>query len=390
MKVGIVANEFFDPAVGRVGGFGWVARQASLLLRSRNEGRIETVFLTGEITGRGETTLACGTRLIYCRKKSPGYWWQLIRERIDVLLAVDYRPGYRDVLSLLSSTPIVFWVQEPRPAADVAKVATLRIPGQDEAPAGSRSINCTSFAEVAKASQKRGRPIEYVAPAPSFLHAKASAAYGVTIPPPGFLGYGIPCDPQWDIVPKHPRPRVLFLGRLDPIKRPWLFLELARHFPEVEFVFAGKNHFDGTSGGWHPENTPPNVRFTGHVDGPAKFELIRSSWVLINTSIHEALPVSFLEALDGEVPILSCQNPEDVTSRFGRFVGHWDGDGMDGLPRLREFLRELLEDHNLRAALGTAGRTWVRQNHSIPAFAKSFRDACRRVGIQHDFGIDAE
>ncbi|WP_340106945.1 hypothetical protein [Rhodohalobacter sp. 8-1] len=34
LKVGIVANEFFDPAIGRVGGFGWAAKKQLMYLVS--------------------------------------------------------------------------------------------------------------------------------------------------------------------------------------------------------------------------------------------------------------------------------------------------------------------------------------------------------------------
>ena len=36
---------------------------------------------------------------------------------------------------------------------------------------------------------------------------------------------------------------------LDPIKRPWLFAEIAKHFPDVEFLFLGQSHFRG-EGAW--------------------------------------------------------------------------------------------------------------------------------------------
>ena len=42
-----------------------------------------------------------------------------------------------------------------------------------------------------------------------------------------------------------PTPLVVFLGRLDPYKRPWLLVELARAFPGVNFVVAGQAHFSG-------------------------------------------------------------------------------------------------------------------------------------------------
>jgi len=48
---------------------------------------------------------------------------------------------------------------------------------------------------------------------------------------------------------------------------------------------------------------------------------IKKIKVLVNTGIHEAIPVSFLEAISYGVRILSCQNPDDLSSDNGRFTG---------------------------------------------------------------------
>jgi hypothetical protein len=42
LRVGIIANEFFDETVGRMGGFGWVAAAAASCLRSRPD-RVQSV-----------------------------------------------------------------------------------------------------------------------------------------------------------------------------------------------------------------------------------------------------------------------------------------------------------------------------------------------------------
>ena len=48
---------------------------------------------------------------------------------------------------------------------------------------------------------------------------------------------------------------------------------------------------------------PPNVKLLGHLDGEQKFQFLSSAWVLVNTSIHEALATSFLDALVCETPL---------------------------------------------------------------------------------------
>ena len=78
-------------------------------------------------------------------------------------------------------------------------------------------------------------------------------------------------------VTKSQTPRVIFLTRLDPIKRPWLFVELAGSFPAVEFLMLGQSHFHGP-GSWAVADLPPNIKVLGHVEGILKHQLVSSAW----------------------------------------------------------------------------------------------------------------
>jgi glycosyltransferase involved in cell wall biosynthesis len=160
---------------------------------------------------------------------------------------------------------------------------------------------------------------------------------------------------------------------LDPIKRPWVFVDLARRFPHVEFAMLGRAHFAGP-GSWLPARLPPNVAVLGHLDGESKRSVLGSAWMIVNTSIHESLPISFLEALHCGTPIVSCQDPEGVTSRFGRYVGHVDGSGLDALDVFADAIESLLDDDDLRLRLGAEGREWARANHTAERFLEVFEE----------------
>ncbi|MCZ7588718.1 MAG: glycosyltransferase [Gaiella sp.] len=139
----------------------------------------------------------------------------------------------------------------------------------------------------------------------------------------------------------------------------------------MEFVIFGRPHFSGP-GSWHPTRLPANVSLFGHLDGEAKRRMIGSAWMLANTSIHESLPVSFLEALHCGTPIVSYQDPESVTSRFGAYVGSWEGSGLDALDTFADAVQQLLDDEDVRLGLGAAGRDWVRANHTPERFLAEF------------------
>ncbi|MGH9238293.1 MAG: glycosyltransferase, partial [Vicinamibacterales bacterium] len=124
---------------------------------------------------------------------------------------------------------------------------------------------------------------------------------------------------------------------------------------DAESPALGRAHFRGP-GGWEPRDLPRNVRFLGHLDGDEKRDRLSSAWALVNTSIHESLPTSFLESLACETPIVSCTNEDDVARRFGVFTGNAGGDGVALLPAFEAGLRGLLECEDIRVARGQGGR----------------------------------
>ena len=84
----------------------------------------------------------------------------------------------------------------------------------------------------------------------------------------------------------------------------------------------------------------PNLNFHGFLDqfsGDQLTELLGKSWIIVNTSVREGLPTSFLEAAASGCAILSGINPDGYTTNFGRQVVHGN---------YRAGLRYLLADNN--------------------------------------------
>lgn len=155
-------------------------------------------------------------------------------------------------------------------------------------------------------------------------------------------------------VEKSRHPTVCFVGRWHAIKQPEHFLELARQFPSVDFIAVGgapelardrelRARYAGL----------PNLAMPGILDqftSNRLSEILGKSWIIVNTSLREALPTTFVEAAAHRCAILSYLDPDGFASRFGAIA-------QPG--RLNEALADLLDGDKWRA-LGEMGYRHVR------------------------------
>ena len=158
---------------------------------------------------------------------------------------------------------------------------------------------------------------------------------------------------------KAAEPTVCFLGRLDIIKRPWMFFDLAKKFPEIKFIVMGKSHYSQiTERIFKQYSKINNLEFRGWSVNEEKNEILEKSWILVNTSIHECLPVSFLEALSFKCALLSCQNPDNLTSDYGISTDLYD---------IKSFERglEKLIDRNMWQKKAEKGYDYVNETHEV-------------------------
>lgn len=132
--------------------------------------------------------------------------------------------------------------------------------------------------------------------------------------------------------PKSQTPTFVFVSRWDKRKRPWLFLDLAKEFPQYRFIATGQSTALGESGYDHSlrrryENLP-NLEIPGLInqfDEPDRFsQTLSGAWALVNTSARESLALTFLEAAAHGCALLSGIDPDQWVSRFGQHVQNDD------------------------------------------------------------------
>lgn len=172
---------------------------------------------------------------------------------------------------------------------------------------------------------------------------------------PGFLPnpVRIPDNPP----EKAETPTVCFLGRLDEEKRPELFFELAREFPEINFIAVGRAHNATRDERLRRRYMGiPNLELSGFKTGIEKTRILEDSWALVNTSISECLPISFLEAAAQGCAILSIHDPDDFATRFGYKASSIDDLALG--------LSELIREGSWREK-GRKGYKYVKKVHDM-------------------------
>lgn len=113
-----------------------------------------------------------------------------------------------------------------------------------------------------------------------------------------------------------------------------------------------------------------------------KRRALASARALVNTSVHEALAVSFLEALACETPLLAMVDAGGLVSRFGVCAMPSPGTGLDRLDALADGLRQLLGDRDRRDRLGREGRQWVEHHHGRGPLLAAFGALVQRMGVR--------
>jgi glycosyltransferase involved in cell wall biosynthesis len=157
-------------------------------------------------------------------------------------------------------------------------------------------------------------------------------------------------------IKKSDKPTVCFMGRWDNVKRVELFFELAKEFKDVRFIAAGAAHYKPRDEQLRTEfGKIPNLEMPGLVFGKQRNDILEESWILINTSMRECLPVSFLEAAAYKCAILSNNNPDNFAQDFGYFAKEEE---------YSKGLRILLKDDAWKEK-GVAGYEYVRRIHEM-------------------------
>ena len=338
MKICLICVEIF--AWGKYGGFG---RATRLIGRELVKRGVEVTAVVPRRLGQGEVEDLDGIRVLGFSRSNPFSAIPLFRQAdadvyhsqepsLGSYLAMRAVPERKHIITFRDPRDLQNWRIEFRlPSLSAAQVISNWL--YEDNPLVGRAVHraaglyAASYLVSERASQKYS-----LSPAPEFLPTPVEVPAAIE---------------------KSAQPTVCLVSRWDKRKRPEIFFELARSFPEVTFLAAGKSRNPDYERQLRQKyESLPNLEMLGFIDqfdSQRLSDLFSKSWILINPAAREGLPNAYIEAAAHGCAILSAVDPDNFTSRFGCHVT--DDDFAAGL-------RSLLAGDRWRE-LGASARQYV-------------------------------
>ena len=141
---------------------------------------------------------------------------------------------------------------------------------------------------------------------------------------------------------------VVSAGQLQMRKGVLEFIDLATKMPDIQFVWAGNFAFKGISEGRkeimeHMDDLPDNVHFLGLVERDRMNEFFNMGDVMLQLSFEELFPMTILESMNANIPLLLRDLPEYKPILFDYYLK------ANSQQTFKDELTKLKEDANYYA-----------------------------------------
>jgi len=376
IKIGLLIDEFFGGAGTAFGGYGFLARKYIAKYIPDKDIEMDILLEMKEDLKEIQTEKVDNILVYKFPKNEKKVKQWLKQQNYDLFLSIEMTYPSYEILKLIDDKKLVLWIQDPRPPKLWDEKRNSMTTIQDPCvcnPLVSDLVNKMFY---------KGR-IKFISQGNS-LNERAFELYNLPkdlsvqyLPNPIEIDF----EYKFDINKK--KKQVVFLGRLEAQKRAWLFCEVAKCMPEYEFYVLGKFFRHEKENNkmleqYMNENIP-NLHFMGHLEGEKKEKLLKESRILLNTSIWEGIPISWLECLQyGTLPV-SCLDNESLSSRFGAFVGEILGDGSEDVEKFIPSIKVLMENDSLYIKNANAAIKYIRKTHNIKTFQKNLKSVLLKL-----------
>jgi glycosyltransferase involved in cell wall biosynthesis len=150
--------------------------------------------------------------------------------------------------------------------------------------------------------------------------------------------------------------KVLYVGSFQLRKRPYLVIEAAKRFPDVEFHLIGGGPLKYSLLKAKEKSKTSNVYFHGRVPIEKLVSSMQDADVFLFPSIHEGFPKVTIESAATGLPAIVFNNyrPETVLDGETGFI-------VRDVEEMMEKLAILIEDSDLRHKMGEKAREYAKR-----------------------------
>mgnify|MGYP000539447240 CR=1 FL=1 len=170
-------------------------------------------------------------------------------------------------------------------------------------------------------------------------------------------------------------PTILWVGAMAYVKRPWLFLKLAKKIPEAKFQMIGGVGDEGLYKLIKEASKKiPNLNFLGYIPFYEIDRYFKEASILVNTSEFEGYPNAFIQAWMHYTPIVSLNvDPDEVICRYklGFHSKTFDQMVMD--------IKILLKNDQLREEFGRNARWYVEREHNPDKIIRKYLQILQEI-----------
>lgn len=170
---------------------------------------------------------------------------------------------------------------------------------------------------------------------------------------------------------------ILWAGNVKRIKRPELFIDLARRCPDYRFRLVGGRVreesplFDRIC---REAQTLPNVELTGFVPFRDVEKHFDDGSLLVNTADAEGFPNTFLQAWSRGMPTVSFFDPE------ARWRGHAIGEVVGSLDDMATCVQSLMSDEERWRRVSSICREYFAVHHSVDRAVDAYEAVFDHLG----------
>ncbi|MDH1376396.1 glycosyltransferase family 4 protein [Acinetobacter junii] len=373
IKIGLIIDEFFGAVGTAYGGYGFLARRHIAKYLPNEDFQVDVLLGRGKHRFFAESYEVDDVDVYRLPR---GKWFAkqwLKKQNYDIYLSIELTYGYVLEHEPDKNKKLILWIQDPRPSYEWDEINTVQLFPET-------SYYNQKIYDLVNNWYKQDR-IKFISQG-YFLNQKAKDLYHLedTVDIQ-YLPNPIDIDENFHFDTHQKKNMIIFLGRIESVKRGWLFCEIAKKMPEYEFFVLGQTFREDEKNSEIMKDyyAIENLHFAGHVDGAEKEQYLKDAKILVNTSIHEALPISFLEALSFGTLLVSNRNPEALTEKFGIHVGDVLGDGFDKVDLFVNAIRSLMLDDEKCQKLGQQAIQYIKDRHSVEDFQENMRTTVLRT-----------